>query len=189
MSIEIHKLCKSYGDHVVLDHLSLTFREGSCNVIMGPSGCGKTTLLRILMGFETADSGQIQGMPSRLSAVFQEDRLCEDFSALENISLVLRKKVPADEIIRHLEAIGLTGNYHQPVREYSGGMKRRVAIVRAVMAESDLIILDEPFKGLDLTNRDLALNYFREKTQGKTSILVTHDPTEAEMLGNLLFRL
>lgn len=182
MNICIKNLQKSYGAKEILKHISLELEEGKCHVIMGPSGCGKTTLLRILMGFEKPEAGTIIGIPERMSAVFQEDRLCEDFSALENVSMVIKRKIPYTEIESNLRAIGLDGDLNQPVSEYSGGMKRRVAIVRAVLAEADLIFMDEPFKGLDAATRDLALRYFLEHTKGKTSIVVTHDENEAKML-------
>lgn len=182
MNICINNLQKSFDGKKVLDHLSLEFERGKCHVIMGPSGCGKTTLLRILMGFEKADSGTISGLPEHMSAVFQEDRLCEDFSALENVTLVLKKSFPRSEITENLRAIGLNSDLNQPVSEYSGGMKRRVAIVRAVLAESDLIFMDEPFKGLDTNTRDLALQYFLSHIKDKTAIVVTHDEKEAQML-------
>lgn len=182
MNICIKNLKKSYDEKKVLTDLSLEFREGTCSIIMGPSGCGKTTLLRILMGFEKQDAGIISGLPEHISAVFQEDRLCEDFSAVENVGLVLPKGFSRAEIEAHLKAIGLNGDLNQPVREFSGGMKRRVAIVRAVLAEAELLFLDEPFKGLDTATRNLALHYFIKHTQGKTSIIVTHDEEEAAML-------
>lgn len=182
MSILIQNLQKAYGEHPVLSGLDLELKEGLCHVIMGPSGCGKTTLLRILMGLEKPDGGTIQNLPSRISAVFQEDRLCEDFSAVENVSLVLPGHFSMEKIRENLRAIGLTGDLAQPVSEYSGGMKRRVAIVRAVLADADLLFLDEPFKGLDSNTRDLALHYVQSHTRGKTLLVVTHDETEARML-------
>lgn len=182
MNLCLNHIKKSYGNHTVLQDVSLTFEEGKCHVIMGPSGCGKTTLLRLLMGFEKPDEGTITGLPSHMSAVFQEDRLCEDFSAIENVSLVLKKGFSRSEIESHLKAIGLDGNLNQPISEYSGGMKRRVAIVRAVLADAELLFLDEPFKGLDDATRDLALQYFLTHTKGKTSIVVTHNEEEGKML-------
>jgi NitT/TauT family transport system ATP-binding protein len=183
MNIQISHLSKSYGSKAVLMDLSLTLSEGCCHVLMGPSGCGKTTLLRLIMGLEGADCGTITGLPERMSAVFQEDRLCEDFSAIDNVALVLKRGFPKAEIETHLRAIGLTGDLHQPVREYSGGMKRRVAIVRAVMAQSELLLLDEPFKGLDPDTKELAIAYFLRHTKGKTCLVVTHDAEEADRLG------
>jgi NitT/TauT family transport system ATP-binding protein len=183
MNIQISHLSKSYGSKAVLMDLSLTLSEGCCHILMGPSGCGKTTLLRLIMGLEGADCGTITGLPGRMSAVFQEDRLCEDFSAIDNVALVVKRGFPKTEIETHLRAIGLIGDLHQPVREYSGGMKRRVAIVRAVMAQSDLLLLDEPFKGLDPDTKELAIAYFLRHTKGKTCLVVTHDAKEADRLG------
>ena len=153
---------------------------------MGPSGCGKTTLLRILMGFEKPDAGSITGMPEKLSAVFQENRLTEDFSGVENICLVLERGTRKERVELaewHLARMGLKDSMEQPVRELSGGMKRRVAIIRAVLAEANLILLDEPFKGLDEVTKDTVMEYFMESTKEKTTIVVTHDPLEVKKLG------
>jgi NitT/TauT family transport system ATP-binding protein len=87
--IRIKNISKAYGDKQVLNHISKEFPSGETTVIMGASGCGKTTLLRILLGLEKADSGEVTGMPERVAVLFQEDRLCEDVSAYENIALVL----------------------------------------------------------------------------------------------------
>lgn len=149
---------------------------------MGPSGCGKTTLLNILLGLERTDRGTITGLPGRMSAVFQEERLCEDFSAVTNVRLVTGKSVSDEEIARCLSSLGLSGSTHVPVRELSGGMKRRVAIARAVLAEGELLILDEPFKGLDEATRETVAAEMRRRTIGKTVVMVTHDPAEAMMM-------
>ena len=103
---------------------------------MGKSGLGKTTLLRILMGLEKYDAGSIEGMENKkISAVFQEDRLCENLSAVTNVAIVCEKNVTLQEIRKELENIGLSGSTEKPVKELSGGMKRRVAIIRSIMAD------------------------------------------------------
>ena len=179
MDIVLDKLCKTYGTHTVLNDFSARIPEGRVTAVMAPSGTGKTTLLRILMGLETPDSGTISGLSGlKMSAVFQEDRLCENLSPVSNIRLVapfLKKS----EIIAAMESVGLSGCFYQPVRELSGGMKRRTAILRALLAEYDILFLDEPFKGLDAETRRLVIEDTRERSKGKTVILITHEQEDA----------
>lgn len=182
LDIHIKDLSKKYDGKCVFSHFSASFREGCCNVVMGPSGCGKTTLLRILMGLEFPDEGIIEGVPAGIAAVFQENRLCEDFSAVTNVKMVLPGKYSGQRIREDLSRVGLEESMDQPVRELSGGMKRRVAIVRAALAEADLLLLDEPFKGLDEITRRKTMDYLKERSAGKTVIIVTHDTEEASYL-------
>ena len=183
MDIILKDVYKAYKDKTVLKGCNLTFPEGKVTCLMGPSGCGKTTILRLIMGVEKADKGIIQGIQhKKLSVVFQEDRLCMDFTAPANILMVAPKNVSKEEVIRHLEEIGLRDCFHKPVSELSGGMKRRVAIVRAVVSSGDLILLDEPFKGLDKDTLNIAAGYVRKYTKKATVIIVTHSLEEAELL-------
>jgi NitT/TauT family transport system ATP-binding protein len=188
LNIKIDKISKSFGDKKVLVNFSAVLYENQFNCIMGPSGCGKTTLLNILMGFLSPDSGTVTGVPEIKSAVFQEDRLCEQFSAVSNIRMVISKKVDTDDIIKHLNNVGIGNNsIYLPVCELSGGMRRRVAIVRAVMAESGIIFLDEPFKGLDEETKTTVIKYVKEHAKGKTLVLVTHNIDEARNFsGNII---
>lgn len=180
MNIEVRNLKKAYGEKRVFEQFSCQIPEGSCMIIMGPSGCGKTTLLRLLMGFEKPDAGTIQGVPSKLSVVFQEDRLCEELSAVDNIRLVLDAHVKETEVMEQLGFVGIEGeSLKQPVNTFSGGMKRRVAVVRAMLAESDLIILDEPCNGLDETTKQMVISYIKAKRGGRTMLVVTHNREEA----------
>ncbi len=181
MDIVVSDLTKSFGTNRVLDKCNATFPEHETTCLMGPSGCGKTTLLNILMGLTCPDSGTVQGVPQLKSAVFQEDRLCENFNAVANVRLVCDKSVDDSLIIKHLEDIGLKDSLRQPVSELSGGMKRRVAIVRAILAESDILFLDEPFKGLDEETKRATMQYVRDNIKGRTVILVTHNIEEARM--------
>ncbi|MDO4650698.1 MAG: ATP-binding cassette domain-containing protein [Eubacteriales bacterium] len=185
----VRKLNKSFGKKVVLKDFSGVFPEGKGSSIMGSSGCGKTTLLHILMGIEKADSGEITGMPRKISAVFQEDRLFDSFSALSNIRAVTGKEVPEERIREHLNALGITETENKPVSQFSGGMRRRVAIVRAVLCDADLILMDEPLKGLDQETKEVVMDYIKKQTRGKTTIIVTHDEEEAEALGEHKIRM
>lgn len=190
-NIVIRHLCKQYEGKKVLNNASFDFPKGQTTCIMAPSGKGKTTLLRILMGLEQADEGTILGMEGlKKSAVFQEDRLCENLSASANIRLVSLKKIPGGkqqeikDIHEAMEEIGLSGCEDQPARELSGGMRRRVALLRALYADWDILFLDEPFKGLDEETKEKAIAYTKKCCQGKTVIFVTHDKREAQKMGD-----
>ncbi|MBQ8174102.1 MAG: ATP-binding cassette domain-containing protein [Clostridia bacterium] len=180
--IVIKNLSKRYGELLVLDGFSAHFAGGKTTCVMGRSGCGKTTLLRLLLGLERADGGKITGVPARCSAVFQEDRLCPEFSAIENVRIAAPRRT-GEEIRATLSALLLDGEAQEkPVSELSGGMRRRVAIARALLAEGELLLMDEPFKGLDEATRDAVLAYVKRATAGRTVILVTHDEAEAKAL-------
>ena len=189
MDIRVVNLNKSFGDHAVLEDVNMEFAAGKCTVIMGESGCGKTTLLRVLMGFEPYDSGEIIGVPERISAVFQEDRLLEDFSALSNIVFAAEKSIKKETIRSHLADVGLPEIADQRVGELSGGMKRRVAIVRAMLAKKGLLLLDEPLKGLDEQNRERTAGYIRRYSEGITTIIVTHDFDDVALMDAKLIRM
>jgi NitT/TauT family transport system ATP-binding protein len=189
VDVKVSGLWKRFGDKQVLAGFEALFPAGQTSVIMGPSGCGKTTLLQILMGFVHPERGHVTGLPAHKSAVFQEDRLCEGFSALANVRIVCRKMVSEVTMTDHLERVGLSGSLDQPVRELSGGMRRRVAIVRAMLAPADIVLLDEPFKGLDETTRDMVLAYVAAHTEGRTVIAVTHSPWEAAALGGRILQM
>lgn len=180
--IIIRNLSKSFGDKRVLEGFDLTVPDGGICCIMGESGCGKSTLIKLIMGIYAPDGGQIAGVPGKIAAVFQEDRLCEDFSALTNVRITAARGVTSARISEEFRVLGLEGNEKTPARQLSGGMRRRVALIRAFMADAPLIILDEPFTGLDPDNRALAIDYVRARRAGKTIILVTHDASDADAL-------
>ena len=185
MDVTVRDLTKSYGGAPVLENFSHTFPAGETTVIMGPSGGGKTTLLRLILGLETPDSGEVLLPPgTRFSAIFQEDRLCENVSAAANLRLV-RPDLSRREAEKVLLDLGLE-DARQPVREYSGGMKRRVAILRALLAPYDVLVADEPFKGLDEATRERVMTFFREQTRNRTVLLVTHEEAEAAWFGGPL---
>lgn len=188
--LRVENISKSFGKNTVLSGFSHEFAEGRVTAVLGKSGCGKSTLLNILMGLFKPDDGEvIRGENVRISAVFQENRLCENLTASANIRLVTGKRFSKEQIAAELSAVGLAGCENKPVRELSGGMKRRTALLRALLAEYDLLFLDEPFKGLDPETKQIVLEYCKEKILGKTVVLVTHDESECEFLADEMIRL
>ena len=189
MPILVNNIHKSYGEARVLDDFSHSFPEGKISCILGPSGCGKTTLLRLIAGLESPDSGSISGTEGKkISAVFQENRLFEDLSARKNVLLTARPGFSAADAEALLAALGLPIE-SKPVREYSGGMQRRTAIARALSADFDLLLLDEPLTGLDSDTRQIAIEVIRERIAGKTCIWITHDADTAAQLSNSILKM
>jgi len=178
--LEAIGLNKAFDGKPVLQNLNFRLEKGGHYCLMGPSGCGKTTLVNLLLGLIRPDSGSIRRAGDlRMSAVFQEDRLLEQMTAQANISLV--SKASSSEIEAMLLALGITSeSLPQPVSTYSGGMKRRVALARALLAEYDVLFLDEPYKGLDEETRRQAMAIVKKRTQGKTVLLITHDKEETD---------
>lgn len=183
MHITLSHISKSYGKTQALSDFSHCFPSGGRCCILGSSGCGKTTLLRIIAGLETPDSGSISGLShQKISAVFQEDRLIENLSAEKNILLTARRGFTRPDARALLAELGMEEGAGKPVSALSGGMKRRVAIARALAAAYDLLLLDEPLGGLDADTRLRVLNVISAHAQGHTLICVTHDPAAAAIL-------
>ncbi len=195
MPIEMKQIKKSYKDQRVLTNFSLLIEDGEKICLMGESGIGKTTILRILAGLTKPDSGEISGLQGKkVSMVFQEERLLEWADAFENVALVLnqkrfgtgkkeRKTAIANFLLQEFHAVGLHGYEKKPVAQLSGGMRRRIAIVRALCAEGEILLLDEPFTGLDAATKMRAAEYLKNRAEGRTVIMVTHDLQEAIQIG------
>ena len=187
--ITLTHLNKSYGKHCVIKDLSMIFPHQQLTCIMAPSGAGKTTLLRILMGLEQADSGKIEGLDGyRKSAVFQKQIFCESLSVYANIRMVRKRKFFEPEfeeytiVRKELEAVGLMDCIDQKISELSFGMRQRVAIVRALYADWDILFLDEPFRGLDKEAKRKTAAYIRGKSAEKMVVLVTHEEEEKQLV-------
>ena len=180
--IRLRGVTKRFGDQVVLDRLDLDIADGTVTAVTGPNGSGKTTLARLLLRLTVPDEGTIDGLDGRHGAMtFQDDRLCDQLTAVRNVRLVLDHSVDAATVAAELRRVGLEGeSLTKPARDLSGGQRRRVAIVRAVLPPADLVVLDEPFKGLDTDAKVLLMDYVREGCAGRTVLLITHDRAEAE---------
>ena len=176
-------LCKAFGEKQVLDDFSYSFAPGKVTAVAGPSGCGKTTLANIILGVVRPDSGSVENVPEHVSAVFQEDRLIENHSIRANIRFACGN-VPKERMEQTLAALGLEESPGSDVSRLSGGMRRRVAIARALLAPFDLLVLDEPFKGLDGALKARVMAYVAKCAAGKTVILITHDLSERDAFEN-----
>ena len=180
MTIEVKDVCKSFDGKEVLKDFNLNIEEEHSYIITGPSGCGKTTLLRLILGLDEPDKGTVKLLGDykypfiNSGTVFQEDRLCEDYDAVTNVTMVSRK-VFKETVTKELLQLLPEEAIHKPVKELSGGQRRRVAIVRACAIPSDILIMDEPFTGLDDESRKKAIAYIRDKQGSGALVLTTHD--------------
>ncbi len=183
-NIEIKNLSFSYDEKSVFVDFFASFPAGEMSIIMSPSGSGKTTLLYLIAGLIDPDEGAIEcpNDAKKVSFVFQDDRLIEQLSVEKNIRFV-NSKLKDKEIEECSERLGIKDMMTKKVKCLSGGERQRVAIARALLADYDILLLDEPFTGIDDENKNRVIEYLKEKTRGKTVLLVTHDKEEAEALG------
>lgn len=180
--MNIRGITKKYDGHTILDSVNLTLEPGKIYALMGPSGCGKTTLLHILLGIQKQDEGILEGFEGKkFSAVFQENRLFEFLTAGENVAVVQRMPGDVEAINRALAEILPADTLQQRICEYSGGMKRRAAIGRAMLADSDLVVMDEPLTGLDEATRNQVIDFILKYRHERTLIFSTHQKQEAEL--------
>lgn len=194
--IKLENICKSYDEKTVLDNIMAEFPDDSITCIMGESGAGKTTLVRIIAGLENADRGAVSGA-GVVSFDFQEDRLINDISAADNIMLVLDKndfggydkKTMRKIINENLAEVLKDYPSDKSTGTYSGGMKRRVCLVRAMMKKSDTVILDEPFSGMDEETKILAAEYIKKHRDGRICIVVTHEKSDSGLLDGGIYLL
>lgn len=195
--LELKNLNKTYGDNKVLDNLSLNIKKNEFLTLLGPSGCGKTTTLKIIAGFEHADSGQlmfknedISNVPPykrQVNTVFQKYALFPHMNIFENIAFGLKlKKLPKDEIKakveRMLELVALKGFEKRKVDSLSGGQQQRVAIARALVSEAPVILADEPTGNLDSATAGEIIAILKKlaKERNKCVIVVTHSKEVAD---------
>ncbi len=172
----------SYGEKQILNKFNLTVADGECVCLKSPSGGGKTTVFRIISGLESADFGEVD-VPKKLSVVFQEDRLLEAFSVKTNVTLSLPKERYA-YAISLLKQVGLGDVVNTPVHKLSGGMKRRVAVVKAIAFSGDALLLDEPFNGIDFENKKIIAEIIKTEVLEKNVpvLISTHVKEDADLL-------
>ena len=180
--MELKNICKSFGENDVLRDVSLVIPKGSRVLISAPSGRGKTTLLRIMMGLTPPDSGELHNIGKSIAAVFQEDRLPNDFTPYVCVKMTAPHGVSMETILSHRAEVGLADCANKPVSQLSGGMRRRVAIIRAVVCNADTVFFDEPFTGLDRDTKLKTIEYIKRHTQGKTLVFVSHDAEDETLL-------
>ena len=181
--LTIEHLTKQFGEKTLFRDLCLTV-DGPA-VLWAPSGWGKTTLLRILMGLDTPTAGRVQGV-SRAAAVFQEDRLCPQLTALQNVTLVLpgSEKQYKEQIKMDFQQLGMdAAALALPAARLSGGQKRRTALLRALWAPRDTLLLDEPFTGMDPDTLAAAAALLRTRCGTEPVLLATHDREAIRLLG------
>lgn len=182
--LELRDVTKRYDGITVLSGASARFEAGRTHVLMGPSGAGKTTVLRLLAGLEEPDTGEVvRPSGARTAMTFQEDRLLDNLTATANVRLPhgrLRGRELEAFLAREreaLEAVGLPVDA-RPVRELSGGQRRRVAILRALLADADVLLLDEPLRGMDEQTVGRLMRFALPLLSGRTVLWVTHDERE-----------
>ena len=190
--LEVKNITKLFGNMIVLDDFSYKFERG-VYILSEPSGAGKTTLLRILCGLEVADSGTVLKSPdAKTVMMFQEDRLLENLSVMANIMLVLQlhsqeqKQSARERIKEALCGVGMEGTENKSVSELSGGQKRRVALLRTLFADAEILLFDEPLKGLDEALKQQIIAFVKPFIESKVVIWVTHTPEEVKLLGSYI---
>ncbi|MBR0386071.1 MAG: ATP-binding cassette domain-containing protein [Erysipelotrichaceae bacterium] len=172
-----------YGEKIILDDFSLDFSKG-IYCLMGPSASGKTTLLKLLAGLLKPEKGTVDLEKQRPVMMFQEDRLLPWYDAEKNVELIIGKNrhTEIEQMFKRLE-VPLDGD----IRKMSGGQKRRVALIRALLAEGEILLLDEPFTGMDEELMKKAAQLVRE--QNKLTVVATHSLKEAELLEGEIIRI
>lgn len=189
MAINICNISFSYHGSIIFNNFNLKISSGKITTILGPSGCGKTTLLNLLSGILKPDSGIIEYPENqKLSSIFQEHRLLPWMNILDNVLFTMNSKNTNDQkrCLHYLEEMGLENHLNKFPNQLSGGMAQRVSIARAFSYPSNTILMDEPFKGLDLQLKLNILDLFNRiwSEDNRTGIFVTHDILESLLIGD-----
>lgn len=192
--IYVKEIKKSFGELKVLQSISMDFTKGGITCILGPSGCGKSTLLNIISGIIKDYEGEIEGFNEEsLSFIFQEDRLIPWLTVYDNMKFILQERFKGEELVRvikkYISMVGMEEYLDFYPENLSGGMKQRASIARAFAYGGRIMIMDEPFKALDLKNKLQLIKDFKKLCLDNevTVIFVTHDIDEAIELGDHIY--
>lgn len=183
--ISFNNVTVSFGEKKVLENFSVELKDEGVTCFTGPSGCGKTTFFRVISGLSAIDSGSFETSFSKPALMFQEDRLMPWLSALSNVTAVLSDGNKGTAL-KWLGKVGLEKEMDMLPSELSGGMRRRVALARTLAYGGDILLLDEPFKGMDAALIESMASLI--KAQGVPTLLITHSPDECRLLGGNLIR-
>lgn len=177
--VKLENIRLKYSNNTVLDNFSLNVKKEQRVCLFGQSGCGKTSVLKIIAGILTPNGGSIS-VNGTVSMVFQDDRLVPNLTVLQNLTLINGNEQKAKEILKRLN---IYGKANELPEKLSGGQSRRVAIARALCKPSDILILDEPFNGIDEENVKTVCEQILKFYRDKTIIMVSHDKAHAELMG------
>lgn len=188
--LELKHVTKTYGEKNVLQRLSHVFPASGTVLLCGPSGAGKTTLLRLIAELEAPDEGTVQSTYQRTAIAFQEPRLLPWLTCLDNVKLVLASRTDADEQARlWLSHMELTEAANTLPSALSGGMKQRLSLARALAFGGDLLLLDEPFSGLDEDLKRRIAPYIRTANPNGLTLVVSHRAEDAALLNATVLQL
>ena len=189
--IRLENINKKYDETIIFNDFKIDFYENKVNCILGKSGCGKTTLLNIISGVIENDKNNFKGIEDLgISYIFQDDRLIDWLTVEENIKLVVKKHYSEKEMNdlceKYLKLVGIYEYKNYYPQRLSGGIRQRVNIARAFIYPSKVIIMDEPFKSIDIKNKLMIMDNFKDilKEDNRTVLFVTHDIDEALYLGD-----
>lgn len=192
--ISLKNINKRYEESIIFEDFNIDFYENRINCILGKSGCGKSTLLNIISGIVENDTKKFKGIDALgISYIFQDDRLIDWLTVEDNIKLVVRKHYSEKEIEvlcdKYMKLVGISEYKKYYPQMLSGGIRQRVNIARAFIYPSKVIIMDEPFKSIDINNKQIIMINFKEilKKDNRTVLFVTHDIDEAIFLGDKIF--
>ena len=183
--IKLEDVSLAFEERIILEHCSVVLPERGVLCLFGPSGCGKTTFARVLTGLQCPDSGSVEGIePAESAMMFQEHRLLPWLTVRQNVAAVLPKHGDA---MAWLHAVGLGDSAELLPSALSGGMQRRAALARALAYDSKLLVLDEPFQGLDVPAKQALYPHIRAAAEKKPVLLITHDREEAVALSDAIW--